>query len=200
MSRDGKAEVTYDNGCTYVGDFNSEKQKHGQGVYTWKQMDEDSGEAKEVAKYEGAYADGKKNGIGKMTYPNKDEYTGEWKDNKMDGEGTYKYAKTNDIYSGAWVAGIKSGQGVYEYGADKSKLNGTWESGAFVSGDWVLDGCATFKGAFANGKPSGPGSFEFASGITQTGEYVAKAVEEGEEPSEEPPTWVGAPVFSTVTA
>lgn len=29
--------------------------------------------------------------MGKMTYPNGDEYTGEWKDNTMDGEGTYVY-------------------------------------------------------------------------------------------------------------
>jgi hypothetical protein len=200
VSRAGKAEVTYDNGCTYKGDFNSEKQKHGSGVYTWMVADEESGEMKTVATYDGAYADGKKNGLGKMTFPNGDEYHGEWKDNKMEGEGTYKYAATKDIYSGSWVAGIKSGQGVYEYGADKSKLSGTWEDGVFTTGEWILEGCGKYKGAFANGKPAGAGSFEFASGITQSGEYVVKAVEEGEEPSEEPPTWAGAPVFSTVKA
>lgn len=43
------------------------------------------------ATYEGTYTDGKKAGTGKMTYPNGDEYTGEWKDNVMEGEGTYVY-------------------------------------------------------------------------------------------------------------
>lgn len=43
------------------------------------------------ATYEGNYTDGKKAGTGKMTYPNGDIYTGEWKDNMMDGEGTYVY-------------------------------------------------------------------------------------------------------------
>lgn len=43
------------------------------------------------ATYEGNYTDGKKAGTGKMTYPNGDEYTGEWKDNAMEGEGTYVY-------------------------------------------------------------------------------------------------------------
>ena len=69
--------MTYDNGCTYKGDFNSEKQKHGSGVYTWMVADEESGEMKTVATYDGAYADGKKNGLGKMTFPNGDEYHGD---------------------------------------------------------------------------------------------------------------------------
>lgn len=43
------------------------------------------------ATYAGNYTDGKKAGMGKMTYPNGDEYTGEWKDNAMEGEGTYVY-------------------------------------------------------------------------------------------------------------
>ena len=41
--------------------------------------------------YEGTYTDGKRAGTGKMTYPNGDCYTGEWKDNMMEGEGTYVY-------------------------------------------------------------------------------------------------------------
>lgn len=41
--------------------------------------------------FEGNYKDGKRAGVGKMTYPNGDEYTGEWKDNAMEGEGTYIY-------------------------------------------------------------------------------------------------------------
>jgi hypothetical protein len=184
-----------------VGEFNGEKMKHGKGVYTWKENvgeDEDPAGATVIATYDGAYVDGKKNGVGKMTFRNGDVYHGEWVDNKMEGEGTYTYAKTKDIYSGSWVGGLKSGQGVYEYGGDKSKMSGKWDNGAFVSGEWVLQGCGTYKGTFANGKPVGAGGFEFASGITQSGEYLVKPVEEGAEPSEEPPTWRGDPVFSTV--
>lgn len=43
------------------------------------------------ATYEGSYVDGKKAGVGKMTYPNGDVYTGQWKNNVMEGEGTYVY-------------------------------------------------------------------------------------------------------------
>lgn len=43
------------------------------------------------ATFDGTYVDGKKTGYGKMTYPNGDIYTGEWKDNTMEGQGTYVY-------------------------------------------------------------------------------------------------------------
>lgn len=119
----------------------------------------------------------------------------------MDGEGTYTYSKTKDVYSGTWVQGVKSGSGCYEYGKDKSKLNGTWDSGSFVSGEWLLEGAGVYKGGFANGKPAGPGSFFFSSGVAQSGEYVVKEPEEGEEdapPAD--PIWSGASVYSTVAS
>lgn len=65
-----------------VGFFNNEKQKHGHGIYSWIEVDEE-GRPVKVASYEGLYADGMKNGLGKMTYPNGDVYHGEWKDNKV---------------------------------------------------------------------------------------------------------------------
>lgn len=37
----------------------------------------------EKARYEGEYKDGLKHGIGKMVYPNKDVYEGEWFENKV---------------------------------------------------------------------------------------------------------------------
>jgi hypothetical protein len=37
----------------------------------------------EKARYEGEYKDGLKHGIGKMVYPNKDVYEGEWMENKV---------------------------------------------------------------------------------------------------------------------
>jgi hypothetical protein len=200
VARAGKALVTYGNGCTYEGYFNSEKQKHGFGVYSWIEPDEEAGAHKKVASFEGMYTDGKKHGLGKMTFPNGDVYNGEWKENKMEGEGTYMYAKTKDIYSGAWVAGLKHGTGCYEYGETKSQLNGSWESGAFVSGEWVLSGAGIFQGGFQGGKPSGPGQFVFASGVTQSGDYSKRQAVEDEDASLIEPTWSGTQVYSTVAA
>ena len=120
----------------------------------------------------------------------------------MEGEGTYTYAKTKDVYSGSWVAGVKSGNGCYEYGGDQSKLNGTWDNGTFVSGEWILEGACVYKGSFANGAPTGPGSYTFASGVTQTGEYVAKPVSEDDDPDAPPapPVWSGSEVYATVAS
>jgi len=202
IARAGKASVIYDNGAgvvtgTYVGDFNDEKMKHGTGTYTWMAAGEEDEEPKQTAKYEGAYVNGKKNGVGKMEFPNQDSYHGEWKDNKMHGEGLYKYAKTGDIYSGTWVEGQKSGEGCYEFGADLSKLQGTWEGGKFTTGEWIYKGAGSYKGNFENGQPTGAGSFTFVNGITQEGEYVTKQVDE-ENPEAVEITWVGKPVYSSV--
>ena len=109
IARAGKARVTYNSGAVYEGEFNDEKMKHGQGKYTWMAASEEEGaEGEQVvsATYEGEYKDGKRDGVGTMTYPNGDVYTGEWKESKMHGVGTYKYKASDDIYSGAYVEGL----------------------------------------------------------------------------------------------
>ena len=140
IARAGKARVTYNSGAVYEGEFNDEKMKHGQGKYTWMAASEEEGVEEQVvsATYEGEYKDGKRDGVGTMTYPNGDVYTGEWKESKMHGVGTYKYKASDDIYSGAYVEGLKEGAGTYEFGKCKSKLDGTWEGGTFKEGECNL--------------------------------------------------------------
>ena len=198
ISKAGKATVTYADGSSFVGTFDEEKLKQGEGVYTWMGPGEEEDEKVEKAVYKGEYKDGVKNGRGSMKFPNGDLYDGFWKDNKMEGEGTYTYKATGDIYSGSFAAGKKSGEGRYEFGGDSSQLVGTWVDGAITTGSWELKGAAVYKGSFKNGKPDGEGSFKFSSGIEQSGSYVAK--KDGEEDDEEAPvtiTWEGTPVHST---
>lgn len=83
VSEPGKAKVEYASGDSYDGEFNDEKMKHGQGTYTWMGEENDDGERAVKATYTGSYADGKRCGVGKMTFPNGDVYEGEWKDNKV---------------------------------------------------------------------------------------------------------------------
>lgn len=199
IARAGKARVTYANGSTYVGDFNEEKQKDGQGIFTWMvQPEEEEEEAKVLAVYEGSYKDGKRSGEGKMTYPNGDVYQGEWKVGKMHGKGTYKYSN-GDLYSGEFKEGLKDGQGIYEYGVDLSRLDGVWESGQFKSGNRRFKDAGTYQGTFENGQPKGPGTFYFNTAcgtvsIKQQGEYKAQEQQDASEEGETKPDDVPQPV------
>lgn len=103
-----------------AGDFNAERLKHGQGTFVWMSApNEDDDTRVERARYEGQYFEGKRQGVGKMTFPNGDVYHGHWHQGKMHGEGTYTYKANGDIYSGAFENGLKHGQGIYEYEADQ---------------------------------------------------------------------------------
>ena len=59
IKRAGKAKVTYPNGCTFEGTFDTEKIKQDYGVYIW--MGPAGGEDEslvEKARYEGSYKNG----------------------------------------------------------------------------------------------------------------------------------------------
>jgi hypothetical protein len=57
-----------------TGVLNEERVKHGKGVYQWKKPGEDGEEPVVAATYDGDYWNGKRQGKGKMTYPNGDIY------------------------------------------------------------------------------------------------------------------------------
>ena len=221
--RPGKVRVTYADGSTFEGTLNEERLKHGRGLYEWKKAGEEGEEPVVRATYEGEYSNGKKQGLGKMVYPNGDIYQGEWKDDKvslrldiilmvaealailmpcffchqMSGEGTYIYKKSSDIFSGTWVEGVKNGQGSYQFGADKAVLKGTWVNGTITTGQWIFADGTVYTGTFQHGKPVGPGSFALSNSISQSGEYVVSSEVEGEEQEEvvEPKiTWHGQSV------
>ena len=66
------------------GTFDSEKIKQGEGIYVWMTPGAEEGDDPvEKARYEGFYVNGRRNGFGKMVYPNGDIYEGEWVENKV---------------------------------------------------------------------------------------------------------------------
>mmetsp|Transcript_18579 Transcript_18579/g.15206 ORF Transcript_18579/g.15206 Transcript_18579/m.15206 type:complete len:127 (+) Transcript_18579:419-799(+) len=61
-------------------------------------------------KYSGENKNYKKHGQGTFTYNNNDIYNGEWKDGKRDGQGTFIYINGNK-YEGEWKNDNRDGQG-----------------------------------------------------------------------------------------
>lgn len=67
------------------------------------------------------------------------------------------------------------------FSSDDSKFNGLWEKGLFKSGVWEMSKGVKYIGEFKGGRPFGPGTFEFASGLKQTGSYIAPKDEDSVE-------------------
>jgi len=184
ISRAGKAEVTYTNGHTYVGNFNEAKARHGQGTYTWNvtvgEEEETEEEPLPPAVYTGDYTNGNREGIGKMTFPDGSSYYGEWSNNSMHGEGTYKYVN-DDIYSGGWVNGMKSGTGTYQFKLTKfkskpedektqqEKENEAAEEALYGPRKYRND--SMFDGEWLNGNITS-GKWTYKDGTTFTGPFM----------------------------
>ena len=60
------------------------------------------------SKYVGEFKDNKINGQGSLTYVNGGKYVGEWRDSKRNGQGTYTYAN-GDTHTGEWKDGKRQG-------------------------------------------------------------------------------------------
>ncbi|MEW6601981.1 MAG: hypothetical protein AB1499_13495 [Nitrospirota bacterium] len=93
------------------------------------------------------YSKTDKHGQGTMKWPNGDEYTGDWKNDKMDGRGIMNWAN-GDLYDGEWKDDIMNGQGTY-----------IWSNGDEYTGSWK------------NGLQDGQGTFTYADGDVISGVF-----------------------------
>nr|XP_046238601.1 alsin isoform X2 [Scatophagus argus] len=87
--------------------------------------------------YTGTFKNGLEDGFGDFVAPNKmlnknDHYQGHWKDGKMHGLGTYRYA-SGEVYDGSFQDGMRHGHGMLRSG----KLN-TSSPSVFI-GQWLQD-------------------------------------------------------------
>ena len=86
--------------------------------------------------YMGNWEDGKRNGKGIYKWRDECMYIGEFKNNKMEGNGACYDANGRLIYEGGWKNNLAHGIGIY-----------IWEEGK------------TYKGEFVHGKRHGQGTF-----------------------------------------
>jgi hypothetical protein len=111
-------------GDKYVGEYRNGQQS-GQGTYLFA-----SGE-----KYVGEFKDGNRNGQGTNWFTNGDWYSGEFKNNIKHGHGTYYYLANNsakgDVYTGEYKDDKINGLGILTK-ANGKRLEGIWENYNFI--------------------------------------------------------------------
>jgi len=91
-----------------------------------------------------------------------------WSRNVKCGEGTYTYPN-QDQYKGEWENDKKNGIGRYYFNENKSKYIGEWKDGKYINGIWKLDNNVIYKGEFKDEKPFGKGMFVFPNNFIQEG-------------------------------
>ena len=97
--------------------------------------------------YIGKIADGKRNGPGKLIYPDGAQFEGNFKDNEFDGYGVYKCKSY--IYKGDYICGKKNGKGTYE--------------------DLIKN--SIYEGEFVEDKKNGYGIEKYSDGSIYKGEF-----------------------------
>lgn len=112
------------------------------------------------------------NGYGTHTnYFNGSDYTGEWKDGKEHGEGTYTWANGN-TYTGNFINGQRTGKGTFTWANDDKY------TGDFIDGHRTGKGTLTWEngdkytGDFIDGYRTGQGTYTWADGDTYTGQFL----------------------------
>lgn len=121
-------------------------------------------------KYEGEFKDEKMTGQGTLTHKDY-KYVGELKDSLFNGQGTITWPDTIEKYVGEWKDDKWSGQGTFVY-ANGDKYVGEWKDGKRNGQGTITyaDG-RSYVGEFKDGKFNGQGTLMHADGEKYVGEF-----------------------------
>ncbi len=121
--------------------------------------------------YEGTFKDGVQHGVGSYSLPSGFEYTGEWFEGEIKGEGLARYPD-GSVYEGAFAAGKPHGFGKITY-ADGGTYEGDWVEGeATGSGVATYANGVKYEGGFLAANHHGQGRMESPSGYVYEGAWV----------------------------
>ena len=161
----GKGELTSEDpeGVDYQGEILGGL-FDGQGRITYK---------KTGNIYTGAWAKGKKTGLGEFKYVSGDTYLGGFLNDTLQGHGEYKYSNGN-IYVGNFDSNQRNGTGEFMNNKEKTFYNGKWALDK-QSGDGELlisESCLHYVGEFRNGLYHGHGELKTTIGANCNDRYV----------------------------
>ena len=111
------------------------------------------------------------NGEGVYRYPDGSEYSGDFRNAKLHGQGTYVYAGRGEKYVGEWRNGVINGQGAYYYRSG-NRYQGEWRNGRkHGQGTYIYASGDKYVGDFANDQPNGQGTYYYRNGDRYEGEW-----------------------------
>jgi hypothetical protein len=112
------------------------------------------------------------NGQGTYRHPDGSEYTGEFRNAMMHGQGTYVYAGRGEKYVGQWRNGVINGQGIYYYSSG-NRYEGEWRNGQKIGqGTYIYARRGEkYVGEFDNDQPNGQGVYYYSNGDRYEGEW-----------------------------
>ncbi|CAK6978754.1 radial spoke head 10 homolog B [Scomber scombrus] len=161
------------NGMSYRGQWHQSK-RHGKGAVYYNQD--------KTSWYKGDWVKNNREGWGVRYYPSGNIYSGEWKNNVRNGEGTMRWLKLGQRYDGQWQDGVQHGRGTQTWilrrmdGSQYCQSN--QYTGDFVRGQrhgrgsFSYAGGAIYEGEWKNDKKHGQGKFTFKDGRVFDGEFV----------------------------
>ena len=156
------------------------KIRHGIGIMTYDEDDEDEGE-EDYLEYNGNWVDDHIEGKGKMEYNQElteesgyREYDGDWSYypdlggiSEPNGKGKMTYV-TDEVYEGDWVRGQPHGKGKWTY----PEYDDDHEEGAVIWEEDGEKGYLEYEGDFSHGQKHGAGRMVFQDGRVYEGNWV----------------------------
>ena len=139
MPKSGYGKFEYVNQTLYVGEWKllevegqpSKKVKHGKGKIIFAGATTNSGNQVGCEEYDGDWVDDQMHGQGTYKFTSGNEYTGDFENGVMNGYGKMVYADGSS-YEGDWQNNLMSGEGLY-IDSDKIKWEGIFVDRQFDS-------------------------------------------------------------------
>ena len=120
--------------------------------------------------YEGTFRDGLRHGTGTYRLPNGYEYTGDWVEGEIRGEGVAQFPN-GSVYEGQFASGKPEGVGHITF-SDGGTYEGTWKDGKITGqGVAIYANGVRYEGSFRNALHHGRGVMTWSSGEKYDGEW-----------------------------